>query len=331
MPASGEDTTGAMDTTTGAAATPIRIEAHGLDADRAMDDLPRLYAGAAWSSAPTRATPYRYRYAAMGDTDLTLRTSRMHGEIQGDIPPGGDYVVQWLTAGRSTVDLGHDDLRMVPGRPLLFPAHRSFVFRFTDYDQKLVHLGRDHVDRIAREQGLAGEDLRFDHTAAPTDAAVRSWQGTVGLVSNTMRSGPVSPLLWDELTRMTAIAFLGLYPPLADALPSAVLLPRNARIRAAVEYVQAHVHEPIGTTEIAAAAHLSVRALQEGFRRVLDTTPLGYLRQARLDRVHAELQQGVPGTTVAGVAQAWGFTHLGRFAGAYRARFGEHPRATLRG
>jgi AraC-like DNA-binding protein len=34
--------------------------------------------------------------------------------------------------------------------------------------------------------------------------------------------------------------------------------------------------------------------------------------------------------TVAAVAHRWGFAHLGRFASAYRCRFGEPPSDTLR-
>ncbi|MFC6258767.1 hypothetical protein ACFP5Z_17115 [Kocuria oceani] len=34
---------------------------------------------------------------------------------------------------------------------------------------------------------------------------------------------------------------------------------------------------------------------------------------------------------MAEVAGRWGFTHRGRFAAAYRERFGENPAATLRG
>ena len=60
---------------------------------------------------------------------------------------------------------------------------------------------------------------------------------------------------------------------------------------------------------------------------------MSYLRDARLDRVRAELADltGAPGVKVTEVAMKWGFHHLGRFSAAYRQRFGESPSETLRG
>jgi AraC-like DNA-binding protein len=49
-----------------------------------------------------------------------------------------------------------------------------------------------------------------------------------------------------------------------------------------------------------------------------------YLRDVRLARVHDDLFRDEP-TTVAAVAYSWGFTHLGRFAALYRARYGVAP------
>ena len=60
-------------------------------------------------------------------------------------------------------------------------------------------------------------------------------------------------------------------------------------------------------------------------------SPLTYLRRLRLDGVHAELSRCEPWeVSVSEVAFRWGFTHLGRFAGAYRARYGVPPSQTLR-
>jgi transcriptional regulator GlxA family with amidase domain len=47
--------------------------------------------------------------------------------------------------------------------------------------------------------------------------------------------------------------------------------------------------------------------------------------------VHDELREADPHvTTVSQVAGRWGFLYLGRFAAAYREKFGERPSDTLR-
>lgn len=59
-------------------------------------------------------------------------------------------------------------------------------------------------------------------------------------------------------------------------------------------------------------------------------SPMSYLRDARLRRADAELRAAVPpDDTVAAIARRWGFAHLGRFAAAYEARFGQPPGRTL--
>jgi hypothetical protein len=69
----------------------------------------------------------------------------------------------------------------------------------------------------------------------------------------------------------------------------------------------------------------------DGFRRYVGMAPMTYLRHLRLARVHEELRLGDPrSVTVAEVASRWGFGHLGRFAAAYRAKYGVAPSVTLR-
>jgi AraC-like DNA-binding protein len=99
----------------------------------------------------------------------------------------------------------------------------------------------------------------------------------------------------------------------------------------AVELLRADPGHPWTVAELASKVSMSVRSLQEAFRRSLDTTPLRYLRGIRLESAHHELATAAPGTvTVTEVAMRWGFLHLGRFAAAYSRSYGEHPSATLR-
>ena len=72
------------------------------------------------------------------------------------------------------------------------------------------------------------------------------------------------------------------------------------------------------------------RSLQAGFQRVLDTSPLAYLRDLRLRAVHVELTRPENFLPVREVALKWGFTHMGRFAAQYREAFGVTPSETSR-
>jgi AraC-like DNA-binding protein len=103
------------------------------------------------------------------------------------------------------------------------------------------------------------------------------------------------------------------------------------QVRRAEEYIHAHAGEVVKLSQIAEAAGCSVRALQLAFRTFRDTTPMTLLRQARLERAHAELSQSDPGaTTVTKIAVKYGFFNVGRFARDYRSAFGQSPSETLR-
>ena len=76
---------------------------------------------------------------------------------------------------------------------------------------------------------------------------------------------------------------------------------------------------------------MSERTLHEAFRRRLGTSPAAYVRGLRLQAAReALLAADAATTTVARVALEHGFAHPGRFAIAYRERFGEPPGTTLR-
>ncbi len=107
---------------------------------------------------------------------------------------------------------------------------------------------------------------------------------------------------------------------------------RGAVVQAAIDYLDDHLAEHITMNSVADAVHMSVRAVQQGFHEQLGMTPMTYLRERRLERVHEELMDATPadGVTVTGVAERWGFHHLGSFGGEYRKRWGESPSQTLR-
>lgn len=108
-------------------------------------------------------------------------------------------------------------------------------------------------------------------------------------------------------------------------------LVRPSAVRIAADLMETEPGRPLTSAALAAEAHVSIRALQGGFQREFEMTPMAYLREVRLRRAHADLRAADPSvTTVASVARRWGFPHPSRFAARYAAAFGEPPSATLR-
>ena len=162
-----------------------------------------------------------------------------------------------------------------------------------------------------------------------------------------MRWRTVLNLLVDELDHPTAVAqhplvgrhmeglvldglLLGQRHSHSDAATRDGPVGMGAAIRRAVDLIEERPSEPWTAIRLAAEVHLSVRALQEGFRRDLATTPMTHLRQVRLRRAHEALKAADRDTTtVRAVAIGLGILHMSRFAAAYREAFGETPSDTL--
>lgn len=105
----------------------------------------------------------------------------------------------------------------------------------------------------------------------------------------------------------------------------------DGALRRAEEILDAHVDDVISLPQLAVEVGCSVRTLTRQFRARHGVGPMGFLRRRRLAAVRRALLRADPiATTVTEVAVRYGFYHTGRFAGAYRAAFGESPSETLR-
>jgi AraC-like DNA-binding protein len=111
------------------------------------------------------------------------------------------------------------------------------------------------------------------------------------------------------------------------AAPQTNASPRT--VRRVREVIDAHPETPFTLADLAEIAGVGPRALQLAFQRHVGTSPMRYLREVRLARVHRDLR-APKATTVAAAAYAWGFGHLGRFSALYRERYGVHPSESLR-
>jgi AraC-like DNA-binding protein len=105
---------------------------------------------------------------------------------------------------------------------------------------------------------------------------------------------------------------------------------RPRPVHRAIKIMEADPAATFSMTDLARATNVSARTLQAAFRQHTGMSPMAYLRQLRLTRVHEDLLTADPRHhTVAGIAHRHGFPHLGRFAATYRARYGFNPSTAL--
>lgn len=186
-------------------------------------------------------------------------------------------------------------------------------------------LGRTFVDEIV-----------FDPRMDLTTASAERWQTALAMLHGEialLEPGAPIPLETQPIESMVFTTILVTHRSTCTVeLLRMPALRRNRVVRRAVDHIEAHLADPLRMHDIAQAAGVSVRAVQQTFRELLDTTPMGYVRDRRLEAAREDLLRHGPGsgTTIAAIAMDWGFSNSGRFATAYRQRFGETPSATFR-
>jgi AraC-like DNA-binding protein len=223
-------------------------------------------------------------------------------------------------------------------RALVTNPHDRLRLRLDhDSPQLIVRIQHDALDRhLTRVIGrVLSRQLGFDPVLdLTTDAAMR-WNGAIQLLHTEVfyggsltHSGRGISSLEEFIMSSLLLVQQSNYH---DVLGVAPTKPGRRTVRHALDYIEAHLSEPITMADLARHTGGSVRSIQQGFRDELGCTPMAYLRERRLERARQELVDADPGEgiTVTGVAQHWGFNHLGSFAVLYRQRWGESPSETL--
>ncbi|AWN49364.1 hypothetical protein DK419_25945 [Methylobacterium terrae] len=142
---------------------------------------------------------------------------------------------------------------------------------------------------------------------------------------------PGHDLFFTLFEEIVSYQLLSCWPRRQPAPESYSLKASSAQLRDAMAFIDAHLAQPLRLADIAAAAGVSVRTLQNSFKRELGTTPLGFIVERRLQRVHGDLRSHADADrSIADVARRWGFVHISDFTQRYRKRFGCTPTDTRR-
>jgi AraC-like DNA-binding protein len=178
----------------------------------------------------------------------------------------------------------------------------------------------------------APSPIRLAASLDVAEGAGLTWARTVRLLAG---ESPES-LLWRppmvEVMRSAVLTglLLAVEHPYRHHLQRTHAPTRPRTVKRAIDAMRADPAHPFTTFDLATIAGVGRRALQEGFRQHVGVSPMTYLRRLRLECARECLRQRPRGMTVAEVARRCGFTNPGRFAAAYRVRYGVSPSSTPR-
>jgi AraC-like DNA-binding protein len=244
------------------------------------------------------------------------------------------YAVHLPVAGRSVVSFGRESVRPVPGGGVVFsPGDQPAMGWSPDLCQLAIRVPesavRSHVAALTGRPLHRG--LRFKHAATPS----ASWVPVLRMLAEVADSHAADRLP-EPLAQRLLDAFLTalvLSQPHSggDQLLATPARSGAAAVDHAAALVRAAPEQPWTLTRLATETGISGRSLESGFRRHRDCTPMEFVRASRLELAHRLLLDPQwAALPVAQIATDAGFSHLGRFAAAYRRAYGVTPSAMRR-
>lgn len=280
------------------------------------------------ASLSLSVTMARTGHVGVRRTKISGSTTRLEVEDFKPLKVGrADTGNLLLCAGRTRLLIGKS--------PVLFPQG-TFESVWGDVDLRSVVLDGGAVQDYARNLlDDPGFRLVFSGHAPISDTHADRWTSTMNRLGSEVLECEETmdvPLIRDHVFRSFAHALLSCFPSTFSAHPTScggTVLP--TAVRRAISFIDDHLGECLGVTEIAAAARLSPHDLVAGFHRHFDMTPAAYVRSARLTVVHHDLMEADPaaGVTVEQIARRWAFVSMTKFANDYCRQYGNVPDATL--
>ncbi len=248
------------------------------------------------------------------------------------------FLLQIPIRGEAYVTVDKKQVYCHPRQAVMISPHVGVDMKFGEgCEQLIVRIERTDLER-QMEQHLGrhlGLPIEFAPAVPLTTAPAREVPNLLRYMAMTLtETGGISgsSIAKKHMSSLLMSALINcLDHNYQDELASGKASPRPAYISKAQEFMRINFAENISPSDVAEAADVSTRALFAGFRNYLNPPPMRYLKELRLDMVHDALSRMEPRrTSVTTIAMNYGFTHLGHFCAAYKQKFGELPRDTLR-
>ncbi|MDO5604198.1 MAG: AraC family transcriptional regulator [Paracoccus sp. (in: a-proteobacteria)] len=292
---------------------------HGLEIYH-KKELAFRYAG---NAAVSRNVSFGYLEYG---TQVSVGMGEGIGHYTVNLPLHGS---QRVTGGQTRVDSdARSGIILSPGMQLQLDIDRDYRSIFVTIDRPIMELA---LSRLIGRQ--VKRPLVFDIAMPMHATATASWwrmaehylkeMATEGSILSYPNVGKELEL---SLIRALLVHHKSNY---SDEIARNLFEEMPPYMHRATRYIEDHHQDEIRLDVLRRLAGVSAEKLCAGFREYAGTTPIGYLKQTRLNKAREVLMTDTTGKSVSTVAFEVGFNHLGRFSVDYRATFGEGPSETL--
>lgn len=242
-----------------------------------------------------------------------------------------------VAQGRKAVTVGGETYLYDPFRYLVLSSHlhfqaeileaslgRPFLSLVLQIDPALVRqVSSDMLERRATAFRSPGAEVR----PAPSACVSALDQELLGVVLRFLRAVKdtadrrvLAPLYLQELVYRVLQR-----DQYARLLALAAAESASNPVSAVLEYMRAHLSEPLTVADLADLVSLSPSAFAHLFRDITGRSPYQFLKEMRLDRARELLVDG--NLTVARISKDVGYASVSHFISEFRGRFGVTPRA----
>ena len=244
------------------------------------------------------------------------------------------YLFRITLEGQCKVGLENEQLLQSPGiMSITHPNTRQQIVTNQHCRNIILKLARQDVEtQLFKMLGHTSHDaILFDTGLSCTAEGIRSIVETLNYLChayyNIQNWSFISASFTEYLIELILLKIPNNFSALLNAKRQQVL---PGYIKKAQQYIQDHLQDPISLSLLSQCCDVSVRTLQKGFSQYLQQTPVEYIRDQRIERVHAALQSCHGNETVTEILLRYGIQSFGHFSTFYKKRYGCLPSHTLK-
>jgi AraC-like DNA-binding protein len=282
---------------------------------------------------------FRHRHAVIGQSSMNaLQWNCFESFVVKKVEKSSNYSFHFVTQGQCEIGYGNQHFTANAGDVyVLHPAQQAKEHWIGDCEQLILRISTDELATAAAKvlgQRLEG-NLQFDTLTA--DPGIACWlkslpqlrEDNAGETTSLFDNSRVAYHFEQSLLMMLLSS---LSHSSSFNMAHSRSTPAPYYVKRVENYFREHFADDITMDDIVAVSGVSVRTIFYGFKRWRCTSPMGFLRDLRLDKAQAMLCQGASGPrAVSAAAMAVGLTNLSQFSKLYKARFGLNPSTTLVG